>query len=162
MLYETKWGTITFGHNQGIVNRVILPDKQEETGLEEELSSYQNQKLTALERELNLYFQGRLVNFSIPVSLEGLPTFTKQVLEVTKRVNWGEVCTYGQIAKILNKPGASRAVGQSLGKNPCPLLVPCHRVIGRNNSLGGFSGMIELKKWFLNLEGVNLKVLKEV
>jgi len=77
------------------------------------------------------------------------------VLDLTRQIAFGEVLTYGEIARRLGKPAASRAVGAALGRNPMPLLIPCHRVVAANRSLTGYSAAdgIKTKAWLLTLEG---------
>lgn len=83
--------------------------------------------------------------------------FQTQVLNVVKKIPKGKVATYGQIAQILGKPKAIRAVGQALKKNPFPIPIPCHRVVLADGSLGGYSGGLEKKGKLLIGEGVEIK-----
>ncbi len=87
------------------------------------------------------------------VRLDHLTPWQKQVLQETRRIPAGETCTYGELARQLGRPQAARAVGQALGKNPVPLLIPCHRVVGAAG-LGGFtnSGGLRLKNWLIDLD----------
>ncbi len=90
---------------------------------------------------------------SIPLDLEGLPPFTRRVLQVLRATHPGETFTYGQLARMSGSPGAARAVGQVMAKNPLPILVPCHRVVAANGP-GGFSlfGSLETKAQLMALE----------
>jgi len=95
------------------------------------------------------YFAGRPVYFeNLPLDLEGSP-FHLRVWEELKKIPPGETVSYGELARRLGNPRASRAVGQACGANPVPLIVPCHRVIAGNGSLGGFSAGLERKRWLL-------------
>ncbi len=85
------------------------------------------------------------------LDLSGLTEFQRGVLEVTSRIPLGESLTYGQVAERLGRPKAARAVGQALGKNPFPLIIPCHRVVG-SRSIGGYSSGVELKRRLLEIE----------
>jgi len=89
----------------------------------------------------------------IPVDLEGLSPFTRRVLETLRTTRPGETLSYGQLARLAGSPGASRAVGQVMAKNPLPILIPCHRVVGANGP-GGFSlfGSLETKERLMALE----------
>lgn len=91
----------------------------------------------------------------VPVDLSGLPPFTRAVLAEVRRIPPGETRSYGEVAAALGRPGAPRAVGQALARNPLPLLVPCHRVLSRRGRLTGFSapGGLALKRRLLDLEG---------
>jgi methylated-DNA-[protein]-cysteine S-methyltransferase len=102
------------------------------------------------------YFQGNDVSLNFPLELSGFTSFQKKVWKATRKIPYGEIRTYGWIGKKIKSPLAFRAVGQALGKNPFPILVPCHRVIRNNGKIGGFSGGIDLKKSLLNLEGIKL------
>lgn len=104
-------------------------------------------------RELAEYFAGRRRRFGIPVDLRGLTTFQRRVLRATSRIPYGEVATYRAIAISAGSPNAARAVGSALRANPVPLLVPCHRVVGSDGSLGGYSGGRRQKRALLALEG---------
>jgi methylated-DNA-[protein]-cysteine S-methyltransferase len=90
-----------------------------------------------------------------PVDLTDLPAFERQVYEVTRSIPAGATLSYGQVAERLGSPGAAREVGQALGRNPFPLLVPCHRVVAAGGKLGGFSahGGVRTKRRLLAIEG---------
>jgi len=106
-------------------------------------------------RRLRAYFGGARETFDVPVDWSGVTAFGRAVLERVHAIPYGEVRTYGDIARQVGKPGASRAVGQAVGANPVPLIVPCHRVVAANG-LGGFGGGLEWKRRLLSLEGVHL------
>jgi len=93
------------------------------------------------------------------LDLEGIPDFHRRVYDVTRAIPPGETLSYGEVAEKLNAPGAARAVGQALGQNPCPIIVPCHRVLGSNGKVGGFSarGGTVTKMRLLNIEGAKVK-----
>jgi methylated-DNA-[protein]-cysteine S-methyltransferase len=104
---------------------------------------------------LRSYMRGERIEFTIPVDLTGLKPFTQKVLNEVKKVAYGETISYGQIAAALGyKQGGARAVGQAVGRNPIPIVIPCHRVIQGNGSLGGFSMGLDVKKKLLALEDI--------
>jgi len=105
--------------------------------------------------QLEEYFAGRRRRFDVPVDLSQMTIFQQHVLNTAQTIPKGKVWTYGQVAQRIGKPRASRAVGQALGRNPIPIIVPCHRVIGKDGSMTGYSGGggVESKKWLLRLEG---------
>jgi len=107
--------------------------------------------LDRAKQELLEYFTGKRTDFSVPIHPQGTP-FQKKVWNRLRRVRYGKVLTYGQLAIAIGHPKSSRAVGNALGKNPIPVILPCHRVVRRNSGLGGFSSGIAKKKWLLNLE----------
>ena len=97
------------------------------------------------------YFEGRAVSFSDALVLNGTP-FQQRVWQATRLIPYGETRTYSEIAGQVGSPGAARAVGQALGANPFPIIVPCHRVIASGGGLGGFGGGLVMKATLLNLE----------
>jgi O-6-methylguanine DNA methyltransferase len=103
--------------------------------------------------QLREYFTGRRKQFQLDVDLQLVSDFTRSVLEETRRIGFGRVCTYRQVAELIGKPHASRAVGNALGKNPVPIVVPCHRVVA-SNGLGGFTGGLSFKRKLLAIEGM--------
>lgn len=101
--------------------------------------------------QLDAYFSGRLKTFSLNLCLDVRP-FQKKVLTTLRRVPYGQTISYGKLAEKIGSPKASRAVGQANAKNPIPIVIPCHRVIGSNGKLTGFGGGISIKQALLDLE----------
>jgi methylated-DNA-[protein]-cysteine S-methyltransferase len=112
--------------------------------------------LDATRRELDEYFEGRRHVFDLPVDLERVPVFQRTVLDELVRVPFGNVETYGGLAARIGRPRAARAVGGALNRNPVPIVVPCHRVVGASGSLTGYGGGLERKRALLGLEGAIL------
>lgn len=108
-----------------------------------------------LRLQLAEYFTGRRETFDVPLDLRGSP-FQLAVWEKLRAIPYGKLRTYGEIARAIRRPKATRAVGQAAGQNPLPILVPCHRVVGRNGSLVGFAGGLTVKARLLRLEGHTL------
>lgn len=105
-------------------------------------------------RELRAFFRGERRDLrDIPVDLRDATDFERSVYTATRRIPFGKVATYGQVAKAIGKPNAQRAVGQALGRNPIGIVIPCHRVVA-SNGLGGFTGGLHWKKKLLRFEGV--------
>ena len=107
----------------------------------------------AAARKLVEYHEGRRVVFDEPMDLSLVPPFTQRVLRTTARIPYGEVRPYAWVAREVGKPRATRAVGQSLHINPLAPIIPCHRVIASDNTLGGYGGGLDMKRWLLRLEG---------
>ncbi|XGA80962.1 methylated-DNA--[protein]-cysteine S-methyltransferase [Halomonas sp. CH40] len=101
--------------------------------------------------QLEAFFKGQRQAFDIPLAAEGTP-FQQQVWAALREIPFGETASYGAIASALGKPTASRAVGMANGRNPLPIIVPCHRVIGANGQLTGYSGGLACKRWLLEHE----------
>jgi len=103
-------------------------------------------------RELQAYWQGDLPRFSVPLHLQGTP-FQQAVWQALLSLSSGAVCSYRDIAERIGRPTATRAVGAAVGRNPVSVIVPCHRVIGRDGSLTGYAGGLPRKIALLRLEG---------
>lgn len=112
--------------------------------------------LRETKRQLEAYFAGTLRQFDLPLQPEGTP-FQLRVWEQLRQIPYGQVISYGELACRIGQPGASRAVGGANRRNPIPIIVPCHRVIAVNGTLGGYSGncdgSAEIKYALLRLEG---------
>ncbi len=107
-------------------------------------------------RQLHQYFAGERRGFDLPVDLSLASPFAREVLNATRQVPFGRLATYRSIAQDVGKPGATRAVGNALGSNPVPIVIPCHRVIRSDGSLGGYTGGLDIKRHLLSLEGALL------
>jgi methylated-DNA-[protein]-cysteine S-methyltransferase len=109
--------------------------------------------IEAAKRELAAYFAGFSTNFaSLTLDPRGTP-FQVRVWEELRRIPKGQAISYGELARRVGNPKASRAVGQANGENPLPIIIPCHRVIAADGSLGGYSSGLERKRWLLRHEG---------
>ncbi|HYY74845.1 MAG TPA: methylated-DNA--[protein]-cysteine S-methyltransferase [Gaiellaceae bacterium] len=113
--------------------------------------------LDTARRELDEYFEGARREFDLSVDLRPVPEFQRVVLTELARVPFGSVETYGGLAARIGKPRAARAVGGALNRNPVPIVVPCHRVVGSTGSLVGYGGGLERKERLLALEGALLR-----
>ena len=112
----------------------------------------ENQKpLQEVLHQLEAYFAGKLKAFSLDICLNVTP-FQEKVLTALRQVPYGETVSYGELAKNIGSPKASRAVGQANARNPIPIVIPCHRVIGSSGKLTGFGGGIAVKQSLLDLE----------
>jgi methylated-DNA-[protein]-cysteine S-methyltransferase len=107
-------------------------------------------------RELDEYFEGQRQSFDLPMDVALLADFNRRVLRELARVPYGEVVTYGELAARAERPRAARAVGTVMNRNPLPIVLPCHRVIGANGSLTGYGGGLPRKEALLRLEGAIL------
>ncbi|ATO15819.1 cysteine methyltransferase [Micromonospora sp. WMMA2032] len=102
--------------------------------------------------ELRAYFAGELTEFSVPVSAPRGSEFERAVWREMTRIPYGETTTYGEVARALGDPGAARAVGVACNRNPVPVIVPCHRIVGAGGKLVGFGGGLPRKVTLLELE----------
>lgn len=110
-------------------------------------------------RDLNAYLRGKKIAFSCPLDIAGTP-FQKIVWKTISRIPYGNTWSYREIAETAGLAGAFRAIGNACGKNPVPLLIPCHRVVRSDGSPGGFSGGVSWKRALIRIEGLSLPLLK--
>lgn len=107
--------------------------------------------------QLRQYFAGERTAFDLPLDFAGVTTeFQQDVYAHLRQIPFGHVTSYGQLARDLGKPDQARAVGQAVGANPIPIIIPCHRVVGSDLRLTGFSGGLEAKVQLLRLEGIDV------
>ncbi len=144
--YDTILGPITIA-SSGSAIVALKFGSQMQTDLRQQRSSLTDRTADAL----NEYFSGKRKHFDIPLDPQGTE-FQKSVWKALCQIPFGEVRTYKEIAQAIGKPNSSRAVGMANNKNPILLLIPCHRVIGSNGSLGGYSGGMDKKEKLLQLE----------
>ena len=172
-ILTTKFGNIGIESSSNGISRVILNVKSNRG----QVIKRTDRNLIYFKSLLEDYFKGKKVSFNVnpapsqkeisdygfwetrrggvKLDLIGLPDFTRKVLNDTRKIPFGKTTTYGEIAKRIGHPKASRAVGQALGANPLPIIIPCHRVIRKDKSLGGFAYGLKWKKILLTLERTN-------
>ena len=152
--------------DQGITG-VEMPDVSRSVTVthEEHLEFESSEISTHAALLLQNYFHGECIDFSdISVDLHTLPPFRQNVLTMIRKLVFGEICTYGEVAELCGSPRAARAVGGALAANPIPVIIPCHRVVASNGRLTGFSapGGVHSKKALLQLEGIEFKGMQVV
>lgn len=150
MKFDSRIGEITLlGTEKGLSRLHIKTDLRGDLDLTEHI---ENESLfRTVKEQLLLYFEGKLEKFDVNLDVEGTD-FQKLVWNHLKAIPYGKTCSYKDIAIAMKKPTASRAVGMANGKNPVPIIVPCHRVIGSNKKLTGFAFGLEVKKALLTIE----------
>jgi methylated-DNA-[protein]-cysteine S-methyltransferase len=116
--------------------------------------------LKVVREQLDAYFRGRLHDFELPLRMAGTP-FQHQVWEGLRAIPYGETVSYAELAQSIGRPGASRAVGSANGRNPIAIVVPCHRVIAADGTLGGYGGGLDRKEWLLQHEVAALEHANE-
>jgi O-6-methylguanine DNA methyltransferase len=116
---------------------------------------HDDHRIDGIADQLGEYFEGKRNHFGVPLDFSGLSPFSRAVLEATFEVPFGQTRTYGDIARSIGKPGATRAVGNALNRNPIPLVVPCHRIVpSGGQGIGKYAGGVDTKVRLLTLEGV--------
>ena len=166
-IFKTCWGWMGIAATACGVSAVVLPKTSRraveqalkeagpaEPSLQGTASKSAENHVKAARAAIEDYLTGTTRNFALSLDLGGQPRFRRRVLGVLQRIPYGRVRSYGWVARKLGKPSATRAVGGACGANPVPLLVPCHRVVASDGSLGGFSGGLTIKKRLLRLENL--------
>ncbi len=138
-----------------------ITGETEEAARERLITSYNGaiestRSFAGLKRLLDRFFSGKRVDFDVEYDIAHLGDFTRRVLNEVSRIPFGAVRSYREIGMRLGYPMAARAVGQAVGRNPIPIVIPCHRVVTSSGGLGGFSMGLGLKERLLALEGVTL------
>jgi len=114
------------------------------------------QPVDDVRRQLDEYFEHRRTEFDLPLDLRAAAPFHREVLGELARVPYGETVTYGSLAARVGRPRAARAIGLAMNRNPIPIVLPCHRVVGSTGSLTGYAGGLDKKELLLRLEGAIL------
>lgn len=149
-VFRTPWGYFALAGERDTVCRTILPSPTREDAVGALLTPFRSAGRAPrfepdcfgpLQQRITRYFEGEPVDFRTdpPVSLDGISPFGRKVLRACRQIDYGRTATYGQLATRIGRPGAARAVGRVMARNPVPLLVPCHRVLRADGGLGGFS-----------------------
>jgi methylated-DNA-[protein]-cysteine S-methyltransferase len=160
-LVDTPLGTLLVAATERGLARIVY-DAQPERELERLSRAFGVRILRSAlpldraRRQLDEYFEGRRRAFDLPLDLALTADFNRRVLYELARVPYGEVVTYGELAARAARPRAARAVGTVMNRNPLPIVLPCHRVIGANGKLVGYGGGLERKEALLRLEGALL------
>ena len=148
--HETPIGTLLLAGDGQVLNLLGFPGgsmaRRHEADWTEDKKPFKE-----VIRQLSEYFKGEREDFDLPLAPEGT-SFQQSVWQALTQIPYGETWSYGQLAKHIGRPKASRAVGAANGVNPIPIIVPCHRVIGSSGKLTGFGGGLETKQFLLNLE----------
>jgi methylated-DNA-[protein]-cysteine S-methyltransferase len=142
---RTPFGDMVLAGDEEALHYLFLPGhpKEEVLGQEKERRG-RPASVGEAEHQLRAYFSGALAHFDLPLAPRGTP-WQKEVWRALLDIPFGETRSYGDIAKAVGKPGASRAVGRANNTNPLPVIVPCHRVVGADGSLTGYGGGLDLK-----------------
>ena len=159
IIFDTDMGWVgVLGSTTGLLSTTLpCPSTQEVNRLFGDVISHARwspQLFQDLMERLRAYFGGHRTNFMDKLDLFGATDFQREVWETARLIPYGETRSYRWVAEQVKKPKALRAVGQALGRNPLPIIVPCHRVLASNGRLGGFTGGIDMKRRLLHLEGV--------
>lgn len=147
---ESPIGPLGVGEEDGAITLILFAGQQPPEGYREGETPLLEEAWAQLER----YFAGELRQFSLPLAPAGTP-FQQAVWRALEEIPYGETRSYGEIAGWVGRPKASRAVGAANHRNPIPIVIPCHRVIGAGGTLTGYGGGLDRKRLLLDLERQN-------
>ncbi|WP_367046313.1 methylated-DNA--[protein]-cysteine S-methyltransferase [Streptomyces sp. Je 1-332] len=150
-LIDSPYGPLTLVATDGVLSGLYMTEQRHRPP-EETFGDRDASLFAETIDQLEAYFAGELTQFDLPMRLDGTP-FQRTVWQQLQLIPYGETRTYGELAAVLGKPNASRAVGLANGKNPIGVIVPCHRVIGAGGSLTGYGGGLDRKQRLLAFEG---------
>ncbi|WP_435104976.1 methylated-DNA--[protein]-cysteine S-methyltransferase [Arhodomonas sp. AD133] len=152
MLYtylDSPIGELMLAGDEAGLHRIALPREGGHVPLPQWRQA--GEAFAEARRQLTAYFAGELTDFDLPLAPQVTP-FQGRVLAVLQQVPYGETVSYGELARRIGNPKASRAVGMANGRNPLPIVIPCHRVIGAGGALTGYGGGLAIKRYLLDLE----------
>jgi methylated-DNA-[protein]-cysteine S-methyltransferase len=157
VIFNTAAGWVGLLGSDAGLKRTTLPQTSREKamadlGVNADKVTLSQEHFESLTKRFRDYFSGRRVDFPDKLDLQGATAFQRKIWEATRQIPCGETRSYAWIARRIGNSAAARAVGQALGKNPLPVVIPCHRVIASDGRLGGFTGGLAMKKRLLALE----------
>lgn len=158
-LFENEFGWIGLRGFEGRLTRLVLPKPSRDEAKAALLAGAThnavetNLDFSSIVEQVLAYFNGIPVDFECSVELEGASDFEKAVWAAAREVGYGRITSYGSIARRISIPTGARAVGRALGRNRVPLIIPCHRIIRSDGSLGGFADGLDWKQRLLRIEG---------
>jgi len=158
-LFDSPIGRIVIVATAKGISRIALkPTKREAESVQDAAHSTSNasearEHIGRLREQLTRYFVGEAVGFDVPLDLSGGTAFQRAIWRACARIPHGQTRSYAELARMAGRPAAVRAAGNAMHNNPVPIVVPCHRVIRSDGSLGGFGSGASLKKKLLRLEG---------
>jgi methylated-DNA-[protein]-cysteine S-methyltransferase len=168
VLFDTAFGACGLAWNDAGIVRLQLPERDIDATrarlcrrLEDSAQAEPTSKIRHVITSLQGYFDGRRTDFAdVDVDLTQVGEFHARIYAALRGIGWGTTTTYGGLANLVGSPGAAQAVGQAMGRNPVPIIVPCHRVLAGGRRIGGFSapGGAFTKERLLTMEGVRLGV----
>lgn len=150
--FDSPIGLILIEEQNGVITKLDFVKSKSV-----KINTYRSKILDKALKQLDQYFKKKRRKFSLKVYFSGTD-FQKEVLKKTCEIGYGETLSYSKIAKMIGRPKAVRAVGSALRQNRVPIIIPCHRVIGKDGNLKGFAGKIKVKEFLLKLENPNFKV----
>ena len=165
IIFKSPWGWMGISESAKGIRSIVLP-KRSKRAVESDLSAEfsesvqqgESASLEAARRQLLDYLTGKRNSFDMPIDLTGGTSFQRKVWRTLQRVPYGKLRSYQWIAARVGGPQYARAVGNAVGANPLPIVIPCHRIVAHDASLGGFSGGLSMKRKLLCLEGTLIQL----
>ena len=160
-VFDTGWGWMGVLQSPQGLRAIVLPqptvaDALKSLGAAAPIGSMNSKRFERLIEQIRDYLAGNPLSFQCEIDFSMATSFQRLVWYKTKGIRYGQSRSYAWIASEIGKPKACRAVGQALGRNPLPIVIPCHRVVGSHGSCGGFRGGLDMKKRLLKLEGIEV------
>lgn len=152
-------GNLLLVANDVGLKQILFEDENQLKEIKDDWVKYPD-KLKSATDQLVDYFNKKRSTFDVKLAPDGT-AFQKQIWKQLLEIPYGETCSYLDIALSINKPSACRAIGMANSKNPIPIIIPCHRVIGKNGKLTGYAGGLENKAKLLEIENIHLSSLKK-
>ncbi len=160
IIFESPWGWMGIAESIKGIHTIVLP-KHSKRAVEAEINAQspksvqqpESPRLAAARRQVLDYLAGKRNAFDMPLDLSSGTSFQRQVWRILQRVPYGKLRSYQWIAARVGGPQYARAVGNAVGANPIPIVIPCHRIVAQDATLGGFSGGLPMKRKLLSLEG---------
>ena len=165
IVFKSLWGWMGISESDKGIRSIVLP-KKTKRAVESELRAESNElvqqgastRLEVARRQLLDYLAGKRSTFDVPLDFSQGTSFQRQVWRTLQRVPYGKLRSYQWIALRVGGPQYARAVGNAVGANPLPIVIPCHRIVAHDASLGGFSGGLPMKRKLLGLEGTLIQL----
>ncbi len=155
--FASPLGELVLTASDTALTGVYFPTSHPEAWREDDGHRPASELLARARRQLTEYFARARTAFELPLDPRGT-TFQRQVWDLLRTIPYGATSSYGELARRLGDPHATRAVGAANGKNPIPIIVPCHRVVGARGELTGFGGGMDRKRWLLEHEGALMRL----
>lgn len=149
--FDSPLGRLNLAARGGKLARIVINPPSPQLNIESTADADDQQVLERTAKQLEAYFAGRCATFDLPLESSGT-AFQRAVWQALRLIPWGATTSYSALATSLGRPGAARAVGMANHRNPWPIVVPCHRVIGANGQLTGYAGGLHCKALLLELE----------
>ncbi len=153
-IYDSALGKLLLAEENGFITNIFFENSIKENECIKKWKLKETEVIAECRREIESYLQGELINFSVPINPELTP-FQKRVLDEVSKIEYGKTASYKEIAEKAGNKNGARAVGNANNRNPIPIIIPCHRVIGKNGNLTGYGGGLQIKEYLLKLESNN-------